>query len=166
MRSLCTSHGNSEILKERAEVTLASCSGHLNMFHCFQFCLGRFFHAQHFIPLNTSVQLNWGLFTWMPQEVVALFFQTTSLASIYCSFNAPVHPPTWPDSQQTVHFDKAFGTDGSMNNMLAGYILKIPTVCGAKPLGNLVWWMNCLHFVGPQKPVEKCRDEENHIHMS
>lgn len=26
--------------------------------------------------------------------------------------------------------------------------------------------MSGLHFVGPQKPVEKCRDKENHIHMS
>lgn len=35
-----------------------------------------------------------------------------------------------------------------------------------KLLAQVVRWLSGLHVVGPQKPVEKCRDEENHIHMS
>lgn len=35
-----------------------------------------------------------------------------------------------------------------------------------KCLVQVVGWMSGLCDVRPQKPVEKCRDEENHIHMS
>ena len=69
----------------------------------------------------------------MPQEVVALFFQTIFLRSslefivpstrkktdFVSPFSAPVH---LSDLQEIPHFDKAFGTKGVMDEW--------PSLCG------------------------------------
>lgn len=82
--------------KNGLEDTVASCSGLWTCFNAFNFA-AEDFPCSAFQPLHTSAQLNWTLFTWMPQEVVALFFQTIPLCSSH-EFMIPstrknIYPP-------------------------------------------------------------------------